>query len=132
MTAVRLYRFILLVLGMVLATFALGWAGVLFAAVAFALIDRGERVPWETARAAAIAWGCLLIVDLIPSMFSAAAGPSMVRIVGAAMGMPLVVAPLVTLVFPGLLAWSGATVTVALLRLAGRPRMAPIGARVEA
>lgn len=122
--AFGVYRFLLLVGAIVLATFALGWIGVFFVAVGFAVIDRGARVPWETARAAAAAWGILFVMHLVPWLLAGAVGRSMVGTVAAAMGLPRVVPPLVTIVFPALLAWSAATVTVALLHVAGRTRLA--------
>ena len=124
--AFGVYRFILLVLAMMLATFVLGWPGVPIVATAFAGVDRGVRVPWEMARAAAVAWAMLLVIHLLPSAFASGPGLSMVRTVAGAMGMPAVVPLIVTIAFPGLLAWSAATVMVAILHLLGRPR------RVEA
>lgn len=128
----RVYRFILLVLAMALATFALGWAGVLFAAAVLAAIDRGDRVPWEAARAACVAWTLLLLVHVIPSMLADAPGRPMVATIGAALGLPTLVPPLVTIVFPALLAWCSATVMVALLHVAGRPRVPTPQGQAEA
>ncbi len=125
-----LYRFLLLVGAMMLATYALGWVGVPLAALVFAAIDRSPRVPWETARAAAAAWGILFLAHLVPWALADSPGPSMVRTVAAATGLPRVVPPLVTIAFPALLAWSAATVTVAALHLAGRPRAGSAAAHV--
>lgn len=118
----RVLRFILLVVAMTLATFALGWPGVPFVAIGFSIADRGVRVAWETARAAAVAWTALLVVHVLPTAFAGGPGPSIVRTVAGALGMPALVPPIVTIAFATLLAWSAATVTVAVLHLAGRPR----------
>ena len=129
--ALRVYRFLLLLLAMALATIAIGWAGVLLVACGFAVMDRGERVPWETARAAGAAWAAFLLFRVIPSVVTTDGGPSMVPMVAEAMGLPSFVPPLVTIAFPALLAWAAATVTVAALHLTGRPRRAAEPARLE-
>ena len=122
---VRVYRFLLLWAAMLLATMAAGWIGVPLAATAFAVIDRGVRVSGETALAAGAAWAAMFVAHVMAWLVAEAPGPSMIRTVAAVVGMPSFVAPLLTIVFPALLAWAAATVTVALLHIAGRPRRAP-------
>ena len=126
--AFHVYRFLLLVAATLLATLALGWTGVLLVAVAFSVIDRGERVPWESARAAGAAWGLLFLIHAINGLAGPEGGRSAIATVGAVMGLPRVVPPLITILFPTLLAWSAATVAVALLHRAGRSRV--VGAQV--
>ena len=118
----RLYRLALLLAAMLLATFALGWSGVLFAAVTFAILDRRPEVPLEAALGAALAWAILLLMHILPSATATAGGPSLVGTVASAMGIPPLIPPLVTIAFPALLAWSSATVTVTVLHLVGHPR----------
>ena len=125
---VRAYRLLLLVAAMVLATFALGWWAPLFVAVIFAIIDSQRTAPAEAGAGAAIAWTLLFVLNaLLP-------GAGIVTTMGRAMGLPALVLPVVTLVFPMLLAWSGATVAVGVLHVAGRPRHAhpPAPAAVSA
>jgi len=120
-TDVRIYRMMLLSTAMLLATIALGWWGVLFVAVAFAVIDRQWSVAAESGLAAALAWLLLFIANaLLP-------GAGIVGQVGRAMSIPAPVLPLLTLLFPGVLAWSGATLAIALARAMGRPRVDLVG-----
>lgn len=97
-------------------TWVIGWWGVLVAASAIGFAFAGEGgAPWRAALAAMLAWAALLAVD-------AAAGPLgvVVRTLGGVLRVPGVVAIALTLVFPGLLAWSAATVAAALRQRAGR------------
>ena len=113
---VRFQRLALLTLAMALATVALGWPGPLLVAIVFAIIDRHATVAAEACTSAAIAWALLFTLHaVIP-------GAGMVGLVGRAMAIPAIVLPLVTIVFPALLAWSGATAAVAILRGVGQPR----------
>ena len=113
---VRVYRLLLLTGAMALATVALGWLGVLFAAVAFAVIDHHRSVPAEAGASAALAWGMLLLINAVLP------GTALLSLVGRAMGIPAVTLPALTILFPALLAWSGAVVAASVLEWAGRPR----------
>ena len=125
----RVLRAVILVSAMVLATYAVGWTGVLMVAIGFAIIDRRASVPGETALAAGAAWGALLFVHVV-EWSPGARRESMPETIAQAMGLPVLVPPIVTVVFPALLAWAAATVTVAVLHRAGRPRSAgPAAAR---
>ena len=117
MTAtVRLARSLLVVIAMVVATIILGWLGVLFVAVLFATIDRGSRVAGEAGFAAAVAWLGLFIGNAVVP------GSGLVPLIGRAMGLPWLVLPLLTILFPAMLAWSGATVAIGIAHLLGRRR----------
>jgi len=110
------YRLLLLVVAMALATIALGWWGVLFVAIAFSIIDRRWSVPTEAGFSAAVAWLMLFIINaVIP-------GVGIIALMGRAMTLPWPVLPVLTVGFPGMLAWSGATVAVAGAHLLGRSR----------
>ena len=117
-------RLLLLLAAMVLATFALGWLGVPFAAAAFAFIERGARVPGETALAAAGAWTALLLINIIDWAGGGMPAASVAGTVAGALGLPWFLPPILTIVFPALLAWCSATVVVAGIGLARRSRAA--------
>lgn len=118
--SVRLQRLLLLTAAMALATVALGWAGPLIVATVFAIIDRHPSVPAEAGVGAAIAWAIVFVVNAIVP------GGGLTTLVGRAMGLPTVILPIATILFPAMLAWSGATVVVALSGLIGRPRHAGV------
>ena len=128
--AAPLLRLLLIVTAMVLATFALGWIGVMLVAVGLAIIDRRASVPAESALAAGAAWAALLIVRVMALSRVTGRAP-LAATIAEAMGLPVLLPPLVTIVFPVLLAWSAATVAVGLLHLAGRPRLARASAAAE-
>jgi len=113
---VRLYRVILLVGAMILATVALGWWGVLFVAALFPLMDRRWTVPAEAAWAAGAAWLVMFLANVMID------GPGIVAQVGRALTIPAWALPVLTIVFPAILAWSGATVVAALAQFLGRAR----------
>jgi len=114
--AVRLYRALLLIGAMMLATVALGWWGVLFVAAVYPFIDRRWSVPAEAGFSAAAAWLLLFLANVIID------GPGIVTQVGGAMALAPWALPVLTIVFPAILAWSGAVVAAALQRVLGRPR----------
>jgi hypothetical protein len=100
-TAVRLA---LLAAAFAAATRALGWWAVPVAAAAWALLDRGAmRAPWESALAAMAGWGAILL-------WTAATGPlgELTRRTAAILAVPPAVMITATLLYGGLLAWSGA------------------------
>jgi hypothetical protein len=96
-----------------------GWWAVAGGGFGAGLASRGDpRGPVDTAIAAVAGWTLLLL-------WQALHGPADVvatRVAGV-MGIPALVLVLVTLLFPGLLAWSSATVarTMATRRVRGRP-----------
>ena len=103
---------------MLLATVALGWWGVLFVAIAFAIIDLRPGVAAEAGLGAALAWLGLFVVNAVVG------GPAVIGLISRAMSLPAVVLPVLTIMFPAMLAWSGATVARALSRLLRRsPRI---------
>jgi hypothetical protein len=94
-----------------IATVVLGWWSVPVVAVAWALVRRGAPSTSSLAAvAAALAWGALLASV-------AARGPfgTLATQLAGVMALPTVVLPLVTLIFPALLAWSAAQLTSALV-----------------
>ena len=121
---VLIYRLLLLVAAMALATIALGWWGVLFVAIAFAIIDRRWSVPAEAAFSAAVAWLALFVVNAIMP------GVSIVTLMARAMTLPWPVLPILTVGFPLMLGWSGATVAVAVAHLLGRRRLVAAPRRI--
>lgn len=98
---------------MAVLTWLIGWWAVplVAASVGSVLYLRGG-VAWRVALAATIAWALLLIVNATGGRLSVAA-----TTVGGVLRMPGVVLVLITLVFPALLAWSAATVAIAVRRL---------------
>ncbi len=115
-TRLLIYRALFVIAAMILATIAIGWWGVLFVAVAFALVDRRWSVPAESGVAAAVAW---LLLFLVSSVLH---GSALIGLMSAAMSLPAFALPLLTVVFPALLAWSGATAAAALAHLLGWSR----------
>jgi hypothetical protein len=101
----RIARMSLLIAAMALATVALGWWGVVFAAAAFGLIDRRDGSALDAGIAAGLAWALLLGV---------AAGRGEVfevaRAVGGAVGIPASALLITAVAFPAALAWSCAAV----------------------
>jgi hypothetical protein len=98
---------LLLAAAFAIATVVLGWWSVPIVAAAGAVVRRGiPRTVWMAALAAALAWAALLA-------WLAARGPLGVLATQLAgvMTLPAVVLPLVTVIFPALLAWSAAQLT---------------------
>ncbi len=87
-------------------TWTVGWWTVpLVAAVAGAVHPPNASVAWRTALAAAIGWNVLLLIDAMSASIKTVATP-----LAATMHVPAFVLVVVTLAFPTLLAWSGATI----------------------
>lgn len=87
-------------------TWALGWWGVAVVAIAAGAVHRSEHGrPWRVALGCLTGWALLLLVDL-------AAGPmrTVATVVSGAMSIPSAALLLVTLLFPALIGWSGATI----------------------
>ena len=114
---VRALRMMMLVAAMLLGTYALGWWGVLFVAIAFAIIDRAWSVAAEAGLAAGLAWFTLFLVNAVLR------GPELIALVANAMSLRPPLLPALTVVFPAMLAWSGAMVTMALCQLFGWRRL---------
>lgn len=88
------------------ATWAVGWWGVAIVAVlAGVLARKNSGHPWLTALACMVGWAILMLID-------AAAGPFLhvARTVSGAMNIPSAALLSVTLFFPALIGWSGATI----------------------
>ena len=105
---------------MAVLTWLVGWWAVpLVAAFVGSIVYVREGVAWRMALAAAIAWALLLVANATTGRLSVAA-----TTLGGVLRVPGVVLVLITLAFPALLAWSAATVAIAVRRLeAARRRM---------
>jgi hypothetical protein len=87
-------------------TWLIGWWGVLLAALIIGYVFRAEGGGgWRVALAAAEAWGALLLIDIVSGPFG-----TLSHRLGGVMKLPPIVLILVTLAFPGMVAWSAATV----------------------
>ena len=98
---------------MIALTWVLGWWGILLVALIIGIVfhDHGGG-GWRVGAAASVAWGALLVADVV-------AGPlaRVGTLLGGVMGVPGVVLPLLTIVFPAALAWSAATIAAELRRI---------------
>ena len=115
----RLARLALLTAACALATIALGWPGIVFVAGVFAIIDGRVTVPGEVAAGGACAWAAIAIFVAL------GAGAERVGVVGAALGVPAVLVPLVGVAFAAALAWSTAAVALLLRAVAMRAPSRP-------
>ncbi|MGH7720060.1 MAG: hypothetical protein ACREON_14615 [Gemmatimonadaceae bacterium] len=89
-----------------IGTYWLGWWSVPATAVLWGLIaPTTPRASLYAAAAAALAWAALLSWSAI-----AAPVPTLATQLGAVMGMPAAALVLIVLIFPAVLAWSGAEV----------------------
>ena len=104
----RVGRLGLLTLAVILATVAFGWAGPLFTGFVFAALDGRGRAPGEVAVSAALAWATIVLFNVL----AAGAGPS--GLIGASLGVPAFVLPVVSILFSAALGWSAAALTLAL------------------
>ena len=95
----------LIALATAIGTWLLGWWAVALVAVIAGAIMRAEngRV-WRVALGCLAGWALLLLIDV-------AAGPmsNVAKVVSGAMSIPSSALLLVTLLFPALIGWSGAT-----------------------
>ena len=88
-----------------LGTWVLGWWAVAIVAIVAGMMHRAERgCSWRVALGCLAGWALLMLVDL-------AAGPmrNVATVVSGAMSIPSSALLLVTLLFPALIGWSGAT-----------------------
>ncbi|CAN5373039.1 hypothetical protein BH09GEM1_BH09GEM1_30410 [soil metagenome] len=87
------------------STWILGWWGVAIVAIIAGALNHAERGrPWRVALGCLMGWALLMLVDL-------AVGPlyRVTKLVSGAMSISAVALILVTLLFPALIGWSGAT-----------------------
>jgi hypothetical protein len=95
-------------------TWAVGWWGVVVAALAVgALWWNRPAIAWIAALAAIVGWALLLLANLVGGRFGALA-----EAVGGVMRIPASVLVIATLLFAGLLGWSAAVVGEELARAA--------------
>lgn len=95
-----------LAIAFAIATWTVGWWGVAIVAVIAGVVYRREGGrAWRVALAAAEGWALLLLVDAIGGHFGRVA-----TTVAGAMSLPAAALLVVTLLFPALIGWSGATV----------------------
>ena len=120
--AARLGRLGLLTVAVTLATMVLGWLGPAFVALVFAVLDGRDTVPGESAAGAAAGWALILLLTAL------SAGARPVGMIGAALGVPAIALPVVSILFAAGLAWSSATLALFLRRaVVGRRRpQAPV------
>ena len=87
------------------STWILGWWSVAIVALIAGALNHAERGrPWRVALGCLVGWALLMLVDL-------AIGPlhRVASTVSGAMKLPSAALILVTLLFPALIGWSGAT-----------------------
>ena len=105
-------------LGVALLTWALGWWGVVVAAlVAGAALSRRRGVAWLVALAAVTGWGALILVNSVGGRFQTLASS-----IAGVMRFPPALLVIVTLLFGALLAWSAAVLGAEIGRLVHRGR----------
>jgi hypothetical protein len=105
-------------LGVALLTWALGWWGVVVAAlVAGAALSRRRGVAWLVALAAVTGWGALILVNSVGGRFQTLASS-----IAGVMRFPPALLVIVTLLFGALLAWSAAVVGSEIAQLSRRER----------
>jgi hypothetical protein len=88
-----------------IGTWVLGWWAVVLIAIIAGALHRAENGrPWRVALGCLVGWALLMLID-------AASGPmrNVATVVSGAMSIPASGLLLVTLLFPALIGWSGAT-----------------------
>ena len=109
-------RLLALVVTMALLTWLLGWwATAAVGFVAGALWWRPSATPWLAALGATLAWGALLLADMVGGRFG-----SLASSLANVMKLPAAALIVVTLLFSALLAWGAAVVGSELARLLAR------------
>ena len=88
-----------------LSTWILGWWGVAIVALIAGALNRAERGrPWRVALGCLLGWALLMLVD-----YAMGPLPRVASMVSGAMNLPSTALIVVTLLFPALIGWSGAT-----------------------
>ena len=101
-------------LGIAALTWLVGWWGVVIAALlAGVALHRRGGAAWLVALAAVVAWGALVLVDMLGGRF-----PVLAASIGGVLRVPAGALLVVTLLFGALLAWSAAVVGGEIGRLA--------------
>ena len=96
---------LLVSLATAIATWTLGWWAVAIIAIVAGIVLRADGGrPWRVALGCLVGWALLMLVD-------AAVGPfgTVARMVSGAMSIPSGALMIVTLLYPALIGWSGAT-----------------------
>jgi len=120
-------KFLLLTEAFAVATYAVGWWGVPVLALICGLAVEPKAKPLGfVSLCAAAGWASLLLLD-------AARGPvgELARRFGGIMSVPPFILILVTLLFPALLAWSAASIGVAIRRMVPVSEPSPAEPAVE-
>ena len=87
------------------STWILGWWGVVIVSLIAGALHHAERGrPWQVALGCLMGWALLVLVDLAIGPL-----PRVASTVSGAMKIPSAALILVTLLFPALIGWSGAT-----------------------
>src|SRR3954468_5874454 len=97
---------VIVALASAFATWVAGWWAVAIVAIVAGALTREQRGrPWRVALGCLAGWALLMLLD-------AALGPmrNVARVVSGAMSIPASGLLLVTLLFPALIGWSGATI----------------------
>ena len=95
----------IIALATAIATWLLGWWAVAIVAVIAGIVMRAENGrPWRVALGCLAGWALLLLIDFVAGPLS-----SVAKVVSGAMSIPSSALLLVTLLFPALMGWSGAT-----------------------
>ena len=90
-------------------TFVAGWWGVAIVALGAGLVfSRDQGRPWRVALGAMLGWAMLLLLDMMSGHLG-----RVTSVVSGSMKIPAPALLLVTLLLPGLMGWSGATVGAA-------------------
>ena len=106
MTLGKAARVVLLAEAFAVTTFGLGWWTVPIVALVYAFVSHNENRARIAALCAVAGWATLLLLDFTKGPVNV-----MAEKLGGVMGIPGVVLLLVTLIFPGLLAWCAAKLT---------------------
>jgi hypothetical protein len=115
----RFGRLGLVIIAAILATVVFGWAGPLFTGLVFGLLDGRERAPREVALGAGLAWAVILLFTVL------SAGGATAGVIGASLGVPVIVLPLVSVVFAAASGWSAAALAIALRHAVAGRRSSP-------